>query len=71
MDVLDTVHKWYESAILQERDNKFFVHYIGWSSNWDEWIDKNSSRLGKIENMKQRTPKRESTKLTVVRFKNI
>lgn len=39
--VLDTVHKWYISRIL-ERETKngivhFLVHYDGWSKKWDEW----------------------------------
>jgi len=39
--VLDTVHKWYISRIL-ERETKngivhYLVHYDGWSKKWDEW----------------------------------
>ncbi len=28
----------YESKVLQVRKGKYFVHYDGWNSRWDEWI---------------------------------
>jgi hypothetical protein len=39
--VLDTMKKWIKCKIIDGDDirNSIRVHYIGWSSKWDEWID--------------------------------
>ena len=36
---------WYESVVLDVKDNQVLIHYEGWPNVWDEWIDKSSSRL--------------------------
>lgn len=45
VDVKDTINQWLEAQIVEIRDNKVFVHYNGWGTRWDEWIDMNSSRI--------------------------
>jgi hypothetical protein len=44
-DVLDTYHNWLPARILQMRDTEVLVHFYGYTSIWDEWIDKLSSRF--------------------------
>jgi hypothetical protein len=30
--------EWYPATVLAERDGKSFIHYTGYSYNWDEWV---------------------------------
>lgn len=34
-----------EAQVTKVIDNKVYVHYNGWGSRWDEWIDMNSPRI--------------------------
>jgi hypothetical protein len=49
VDVKDTVDQWLEAQIIDVRatasGTSVFVHYNGWPSRWDEWIDAQSSRI--------------------------
>eukprot|EP01084_Bolivina_argentea_P148228 259188_1 len=46
IDIYDAAyHKWYSGQILETSDEKVKVHYDGYSSNYDEWIDTQSDRL--------------------------
>ena len=49
VDVLDTVEQWLEAQILEiastSQGTQVYVHYSGWPSQWDEWIDASSSRI--------------------------
>ncbi|KAG9398168.1 hypothetical protein AC1031_014966 [Aphanomyces cochlioides] len=45
LDVKDTVNQWLEATVLEVRPGQIFVHYNGWPSRWDEWIDNQSPRL--------------------------
>jgi len=49
VDVKDTVDQWLEAQIIDVRTtatgNMVFVHYNGWPSRWDEWIDAQSARI--------------------------
>ena len=38
IDAQDNSHKWYESQVVQVKDNQVLCHFIGWPSKWDEWI---------------------------------
>uniref|UniRef100_A0A7S0CZY4 Deubiquitinating enzyme A n=1 Tax=Amorphochlora amoebiformis TaxID=1561963 RepID=A0A7S0CZY4_9EUKA len=38
VEVLDTVGKWEPAAVKRIRGQKIFVHYVNWSSKWDEWL---------------------------------
>jgi hypothetical protein len=29
---------WWQGQVLSVKDDKYLVHYIGWGSNWDEWV---------------------------------
>lgn len=35
--------KWYPATILEVRGSKYRIHYLGYGSEWDEWVD--DSRL--------------------------
>ncbi len=30
--------KWYPAKILKQENGKFFIHYEGFDSSWDEWV---------------------------------
>src|SRR5437762_12742136 len=30
---------WYQAQIIQVQGNQFKVHYDGYESSWDEWVD--------------------------------
>jgi hypothetical protein len=45
VDVKDTIDQWLEAQVIQVRNNQAFVHYNGWGTRWDEWIDFNSPRI--------------------------
>lgn len=47
LDVLDTQNKWMEAEVklIDEKLRKVFVHYLNWSTKWDEWIPFNSYRI--------------------------
>lgn len=49
VDVKDTVDQWLEAQIIDMRTTAtgtmVFVHYNGWPSRWDEWIDSKSPRI--------------------------
>jgi len=38
---------WYEAKILKTEKDRWFIHYLGWPSNWDEWVTKERIRLKK------------------------
>ena len=33
-------NQWWDGLIREIHDNRYHVHYIGWDSSWDEWVDK-------------------------------
>jgi len=58
VDVKDTINQWVfhyfsnseylfklEAQVINIRDNQAFIHYNGWGTRWDEWIDMNSPRI--------------------------
>jgi len=45
IDVKDTIDQWLEAQVIQIRNNQIYVHYNGWGTRWDEWIEMNSSRI--------------------------
>jgi len=45
VDALDTVNQWLEAQVMDVRDSRALIHYIGWPSGWDEWIVSESPRL--------------------------
>eukprot|EP01035_Chromulina_nebulosa_P017040 gene17040-22549_t len=47
VDVKDTVNQWLESTIIDINEDRrqVYIHYNGWPSRWDEWIDMDSTRI--------------------------
>ncbi|KAL4511644.1 hypothetical protein ABPG72_012489 [Tetrahymena utriculariae] len=47
VDVKDTINQWLEAQIIKinEVEQKVFIHYNGWGTRWDEWIDIKSERI--------------------------
>lgn len=49
VDVLDTVEQWLEAQVVDisitAQSSQVYVHYSGWPSQWDEWIDSSSQRI--------------------------
>lgn len=45
IDVKDTIDQWLEAQVINIREGQAFVHYNGWGTRWDEWIDMNSPRI--------------------------
>ena len=45
VDVKDTIDQWLEAQVIAVRPNQAFVHYNGWGTRWDEWIDFSSPRI--------------------------
>jgi len=50
IEVLDTVARWEPAQILRVQGRAVFVHYVNWSSKYDEWlnIDKLGFRLREL-----------------------
>jgi BTB/POZ domain/mbt repeat len=49
LDVLDPYNNWYMSEVLQVNPGgRVLVHYINWSSKYDEWIPVCSPRLAHV-----------------------
>ena len=32
--------KWFKAEILKAENGKYLIHYDGYDSSWDEWVDK-------------------------------
>eukprot|EP00826_Nyctotherus_ovalis_P013019 TRINITY_DN1347_c0_g2_i8.p1 TRINITY_DN1347_c0_g2~~TRINITY_DN1347_c0_g2_i8.p1 ORF type:complete len:435 (-),score=107.97 TRINITY_DN1347_c0_g2_i8:118-1326(-) len=45
IDVKDTINQWLEAQVIGLRANQVCVHYNGWGSQWDEWLDNGSPRI--------------------------
>jgi len=45
VDVKDTIDQWLEAQVINIREDQAFIHYNGWGTRWDEWIDMNSARI--------------------------
>ena len=60
IDVKDTIDQWLEGQIVNMRTHngihQVLVHYNGWSSRWDEWIDSNSKRLSNFKTYTLQSP---------------
>ena len=38
LEGLDTAGTWYPVRVLKTDGNKRFIHYVGWSDQWNEWL---------------------------------
>lgn len=43
----DKEGKWYRSEVLDEKEGRYKVHYNGWDSKWDEWVE--PAKLKRLE----------------------
>lgn len=50
IDAQDTVGKWYESTVVKvdEEKKQILVHYNGWESRWDQWLDFTSDKVADL-----------------------
>src|SRR6266850_916866 len=39
---------WYQAQVIEVKANQYKVHYDGYASSWDEWIDKTRIRLAGV-----------------------
>ncbi len=60
LDALDTVGQWLEAVVLRVSpdEGRVFIHYNGWTTRWDEWIDGSSPRLAPFRSHTVHTPGR-------------
>jgi hypothetical protein len=45
VDVKDTIDQWLEAQVIDVKDDKVYIHYNGWGTRWDEWIEMKSDRI--------------------------
>jgi hypothetical protein len=45
VDVKDTIDQWLEAQVIDIKENKVYIHYNGWGTRWDEWIEMDSDRI--------------------------
>jgi len=56
VDVKDTIDQWLEAQVIQVRNNQAYVHYNGWGTRWDEWIDFSSPRIANFKTYTMQSP---------------
>ena len=56
VDVKDTINQWLEAQIIKVQNNKAYVHYNGWGTRWDEWIDFSSPRMRNFKTYTLQSP---------------
>jgi hypothetical protein len=35
---------WWTAEVLKEEAGRYYIHYIGWADNWNEWVTKERIR---------------------------
>ncbi|RLN55306.1 hypothetical protein BBP00_00008548 [Phytophthora kernoviae] len=48
VDALDTDNVWYESRVVAVSSTLVKLHYRGWTSKWDEWVERTSTRIAPL-----------------------
>eukprot|EP00826_Nyctotherus_ovalis_P007013 TRINITY_DN1171_c0_g5_i2.p1 TRINITY_DN1171_c0_g5~~TRINITY_DN1171_c0_g5_i2.p1 ORF type:complete len:336 (-),score=65.18 TRINITY_DN1171_c0_g5_i2:161-1168(-) len=56
VDVKDTVGQWLEAQVTKIQGSKVFVHFNGWGTRWDEWIEKDSPRISQFRTYTVQSP---------------
>ena len=56
VDVKDTINQWLEAQVIKVQNNKAYVHYNGWGTRWDEWIEFSSPRMRNFKTFTLQTP---------------
>eukprot|EP01084_Bolivina_argentea_P134395 237068_1 len=44
VDAMDQQNRWYQAIVINKCFERIYLHFIGWSSKWNEWVS-NTSRL--------------------------
>lgn len=39
--------KWFPATVLNEKDNKCYIHYTNYNDSWNEWVGSNRIRVFK------------------------
>ena len=45
IDAKDTMGDWLEAQVMEIANGKLLIHYNGWCSRWDEWVDPACDRV--------------------------
>jgi len=48
VDCKDTANKWLISTVIELKEGYVYIHYDGWSSKWDEWLETSDPRIAKL-----------------------
>ena len=56
VDVKDTINQWLEAQVIKVQNDKAYVHYNGWGTRWDEWIEFSSPRMRNFKTYTLQTP---------------
>ena len=56
VDVKDTINQWLEAQVIKVQNEKAYVHYNGWGTRWDEWIEFSSPRMRNFKTYTLQTP---------------
>jgi len=56
IDVKDTVGQWLEAQITKIQGSRVYVHFNGWGTRWDEWIENNSPRISQFRTYTIQSP---------------
>jgi tetratricopeptide (TPR) repeat protein len=40
---------WYQAEVIEVKGNQFKIHYDGYASSWDEWVDSSRMRAARIK----------------------
>lgn len=38
---------WFPAKVLKKENARWFIHYVGWGNNWDEWVNQDRIRFAK------------------------
>ena len=49
IEALDLMGKWYKARVLHVSETAVMVHYNAWSSKWNEWVERTSGRLRRLD----------------------
>src|SRR5665648_1024769 len=62
LDFLDTEKMWLEAGVVEVHMHCAFIHYIGYSARWNEWVDLDSqSQRSRLVLVHTFTPADEAT----------
>ncbi|MDQ2920083.1 MAG: tetratricopeptide repeat protein, partial [Acidobacteriota bacterium] len=51
---------WYQAEVIQVKGNQYKIHYDGYASSWDEWIDKTRIRTAGVRKTNANNPNNPS-----------